>query len=193
MKIARTLYPVQALGPGKRIAIWVQGCTRRCPGCANPELWDLDGVDDMPLDYVVAMVRSALRSYQLNGLTLTGGEPFLQAIEIVQLIDAVSDLCDDILVFSGYTYNELLNSNDPAVSAMLNAISVIVDGPYQREMNLSEKLRGSSNQNIIILSSKSKEKYEKYLSSGEKIFENFVASNGVISVGIHPPDFDVPQ
>lgn len=193
MKIARTLYPVQALGPGKRIAIWVQGCTRRCPGCANPELWDLDGVDDMPLDYVVAMVRSALRSYQLNGLTLTGGEPFLQAIEIVQLIDAVSDLCDDILVFSGYTYNELLNSNDPAVSAMLNAISVIVDGPYQREMNLSEKLRGSSNQNIIILSSKSKEKYEKYLSSGEKIFENFVASNGVISVGIHPPDFNVPQ
>lgn len=158
MRLARVLYPVHTLGPGERIVIWVQGCEKRCDGCANPELWEKGKVRDTPIDYVIGMVRSAIRNYHLTGITITGGEPFLQAEELSHLLASIQDLCDDCLVFSGYTFQQLIISTDTGIQNFLKHISVLVDGPYIKEYNNAEKLRGSSNQNII------------YLNKGEKSY-----------------------
>lgn len=191
MRLARVLYPVHTLGPGDRIVIWVQGCEKRCDGCANPELWEKDGVKSVPIEYVIGMVRSAIRHYNLTGITITGGEPFLQAEELSHLLSSIQDLCDDCLVFSGYTYEQLKNSKQSGIKDFLQHISVLIDGPYLKEYNKAEILRGSTNQNIIYLNKKVKQLYNDYLrSEHENRFEQFIAEDGVISVGIHPSDFD---
>lgn len=191
MWLSRVLYPVHTLGPGDRIVIWVQGCEKRCDGCANPELWEKKGVKPVPIEYVIGMVRSAIRHYNLTGITITGGEPFLQADELSHLLSSIQDLCDDCLVFSGYTYEQLNNSKELGIQGFLQHISVLVDGPYIKEYNKAEKLRGSTNQNIIYLNKEAKKLYNDYLRSKHGIrFEQFIAEDGVISVGIHPSDYD---
>lgn len=191
MRLARVLYPVHTLGPGDRIAIWVQGCDKRCDGCANPELWEKDVVESVPIEYVIGIVRSAIRRYNLTGITITGGEPFLQAEELSHLLSSIQDLCDDCLVFTGYIFEQLNNSKNKGIHDFLRHISVLVDGPYLKEYNKGEKLRGSTNQNIIYLNKKVKRLYNDYLrSKQDRRFEQFIAEDGVISVGIHPSDFD---
>lgn len=191
MRVARVLYPVHSLGPGERIVIWVQGCDRRCDGCANPELWDKNKVIDIPLSFLIGMVRSAIKNYKLTGITITGGEPFLQSKELSTLLKSINDICSDILVFSGYTYQQLVYSQDKDIHDFLNGISVLIDGPYLKEKNLSEKLRGSRNQNMLFLDPKIKDQYNEYIhNKHEKRFEQFFAEDGIISVGIHPPDYE---
>lgn len=178
------LYPVESLGPGRRIAVWVQGCERRCEGCANPELWDMNQGAKVPLDILVAMVRSAIKTYQLDGVTITGGEPMLQAVELAQMLDRVRNLCDDVLLFTGYYYHELAAHKE--MQDLLSRISMLVDGPYIQAENQSEILRGSANQGMRMLDASKAQKYMDYLEAGRHRIDDFDGENGIISVGIHP-------
>ena len=191
MRIGRILYPVSSLGPGKRLGIWVQGCGRSCEGCANPELQPMDIAKEMPLDIVILMARTAITLYGLDGISITGGEPMLQAGELSDLVSALSDICSDVLVFSGFTLEELQGMNDNVIDGFLSKISVLVDGPYIKDRNRGEKLRGSDNQRIHFLDRTTKELYLSYLSSENRVADTFIADNGVIAVGIHPQDFSV--
>lgn len=188
MRIGRILYPIKALGPGTRIGIWVQGCPRECPGCANPELQP-EEAKDMPLALVTGLVIAAVKSYGLDGITLTGGEPVLQAGELSVLLDKVRPYCSDVLMFTGYRMKELQEMHDRDVDHLLSRVSVLVDGPYVQELNMAERLRGSTNQEIHFLKENIRAKYEPYLSMNERTMDNFVAQDGVVSVGIHPRGF----
>ena len=161
------LYPVESLGPGRRIAVWVQGCERRCEGCANPELWDMNQGANVPLDILVAMVRSAIKTYQL-----------------AQMLDRVRNLCDDVLLFTGYYYHELAAHKE--MYDLLSRISMLVDGPYIQAENQSEILRGSANQGMRMLDASKAQKYMDYLEAGRHRIDDFDGENGIISVGIHP-------
>lgn len=189
MRVARILYPVHSLGPGDRIVIWVQGCKQRCVGCANPDLWAIDGVGETPINFLVGMIRSAIKNYHLNGITITGGEPFLQAKELCFLLTAIQDICNDVLVFTGLIYEELQQSNDISIHDLIKKTSVLVDGPYIQELNQAELLRGSANQRILFLSKSVESLYREYISNSGHMSEQFFADNGIISVGIHPADF----
>jgi len=89
MYVDNILYPVTALGPGRRIVIWTAGCHRHCDGCANPELWEPRPYQKISPERLADMVSGLMiqKEGQVDGLTITGGEPFEQAQEICLFLD----------------------------------------------------------------------------------------------------------
>lgn len=188
MKIARIIYPVNVLGRGNRVGIWTAGCPHRCKGCSNPELWDDNNARNIDVSEVIKVVRN----FTVDGVTITGGEPFMQPEELHNLVQELSVITDDILVYSGYRLNELIAMNNIHVNAVLNQIAVLIDGRYIEERNQGQKLRGSDNQKIHILNSALKDNYEQYLSAlplASQV-QNYLSGGSVISVGIHKPSFE---
>jgi len=132
-------------GPGLRFVVFTQGCNLRCEGCHNPDTWDLSGGADIPVDELIAQMR---RNPLTDGLTLSGGEPFLQAAECVQLASAARELGLNVWTFTGYTFEQLLH--EPECRELLELTDVLVDGPFViSERSLSLKWRGSRNQRVI--------------------------------------------
>lgn len=105
-----------------------------------------------------------------------------QANDLQQLIVHLRAISEDILVYTGYSLNEL--SSD-----QLDGIAVLIDGEYIESRNNNCILRGSDNQLIHILDDRFRERYNDYLSSTDNQIQNFMTSDGVISVGIHKPNF----
>ena len=191
MNIARILYPVQVLGPGKRVGIWLSGCPRRCPGCSNPELWEFHDEYEVNTQSVVDMIAGVISNQEIDGFTITGGDPFYQPKELGELLSHLQKISVDILIYTGYTYEELLGSCDQDVRIALSMTGILIDGPYIEEKNDGSILRGSNNQRIIVLNPTLGDKYNRYLSiqfSNE--IQNFTSKDGVISVGIHRPGFN---
>ena len=182
MYVARVLYPVEVLGPGKRIGIWFCGCPRRCKGCSNPELWELQDRYLTSPKQVFELVMQIAKSYPIEGFTLTGGDPLYQADDLQELIRLLQTISDDILVYTVYSITEIN-------SEYLRGIAVLIDGEYIEGRNNDCILRGSDNQIIHILDPNYKEKYEEYLLQSTNQIQNFMTSDGVISVGIHKPNF----
>ncbi|WP_140397603.1 MULTISPECIES: 4Fe-4S single cluster domain-containing protein [unclassified Flavonifractor] len=169
---------VRTLGPGVRYALWVQGCPRRCPGCVAPEAQALDGGTALETG---ALAWEILLS-GAEGLTISGGEPFLQAEALAELIRTVRRKRDlGVIVYTGYRYEELLA--DPAARALLEETDLLIDGPYVKELDDGKSLRGSSNQRVIPLT----ERYRGELSlygRPERPTEAFVHGAEVHYVGV---------
>ena len=181
MYIDRVLYPVTSLGPGNRIVLWVAGCSRACKKCANPELWVRHEYQKIMPDRLVKAMQNVINN-GVDGVTIPGGEPFDQASQLYQFLDGLPDHMD-ILVFTGYSYEELLIKQESR--ELLSRIDVLIDGEYVDEWNDNQSaLRGSSNQRILYLNEEKKKKYEEYLKEGRKI-QNFVYDYKTVSVGIH--------
>lgn len=150
MQIERVYYPVKTLGYGNRIGIWTVGCRHGCFNCSNPELWDNDPDKDVSEKQIINMFTSI--PGQVDGVTITGGEPFQQAEELLSLVLYLyKELTQDILIYSGYTLEELQQWKNPTVDKVLAHIAVLIDGKYIEELNDNSSLRGSSNQRIHIL------------------------------------------
>lgn len=156
MQIDRFYFPVETLGYGKRMCIWTVGCPHHCYNCSNPELWDCN--DDKEIS-VLTMI-NAIKPYinKCDGITITGGDPFFQAKDLEYLLYELKSICEgDILVFSGYTFEEILNNSE--MNNCLKYIDVLIDGKYIDAMNDNKGLRGSSNQNIHILNKRFQYRY----------------------------------
>lgn len=182
MYVARVLYPVEVLGPGKRVGIWFCGCPRRCKGCSNPELWEFQDRYKTTPETIFEMIKSISKMHTIDGFTITGGDPFYQPENLKKLLDMLKVISDDIIVYTGYKLCELKPEN-------LENISVLIDGEYIEELNNNSLLKGSSNQEIYILDKTKKDKYNMYFKTENNKIQNFFTSDGVISVGIHKPDF----
>lgn len=131
-------------GPGFRYVIFVQGCPHHCKGCHNPESWNFSGGYDMSVDELYEEIKS---NPHLSGVTFSGGEPFEQAEELLELANRLD--CH-IMAYSGYTYEELLEKNDETINKLLEHINILVDGRYVEELrNLSLQYCGSENQRVI--------------------------------------------
>ena len=181
MYVDRVLYPITALGPGKRVAVWVAGCSRSCHKCANPELWQHHEYQKITPQRLLQAIRGVIGT-GIDGITITGGEPFDQAGELCEFLDGLPKSLD-ILAFSGYRYEELLKTDE--TRELLSKIDVLIDGEYVDEQNDNRSaLRGSTNQQIWFLNPDVQPGYERYLAEGRKI-QNFVYDYEIISVGIH--------
>lgn len=189
MNVARILYPVEVLGPGKRLGIWVCGCRRGCKGCSNPELWVQKPEYEVTVEDLMSLVRRISDSHKVDGFTISGGEPMDQPEGLSQLITQLSAYSKDILIYTGYRIDELKKREDPATNIILSRAAVLIDGEYREEENIDVPLRGSSNQRIHILIPEMAEGYEKYLASAHNQIQNFTTLNGVVSVGIHRKGF----
>ena len=134
-------------GPGRRCVIWVQGCNQRCTGCFNPETQDFSGGFDMSIRDLL----SWLPVGEVDGITFSGGEPFLQAAKLADLAAECRSLGLNVMVYSGFTYEELLASNSSATKALLNQVDILVDGPYMADVQPNHRWAGSGNQRVIYL------------------------------------------
>ena len=189
MNLARILYPVQVLGPGKRIGIWLCGCNRACKGCSNPELWTKRDEFEIDVANVASLIRKVAESHIVDGFTISGGEPFQQADELLLLLSYLTPISTDILIYTGYRLEELRELNSESVNGILDSAAVVVDGAYIEDLNDNSVLRGSSNQQIHILNPEHEDLYRKYLANTQNQIQNFSTTNGVVSVGIHRKTF----
>ena len=189
MKVARILYPVHTLGPGERLAIWTYGCNHGCPGCANPELWNPKRAKETDASSLRAYLEQLKGRGPIEGITITGGDPFLDMNSLKNLLGIVREYSEDILVYTGFLFDEIKKENK--AEEILADIAVLIDGPYIEAQNKGHVLKGSENQTIYYLKKQYEESYKKYIAEnqGKYLVENFPANGGVISVGIHKPDF----
>ena len=190
MYVARILYPVEVLGPGQRIGLWLSGCDRKCAGCSNPELWAQRENQRIDVSRLTALIHRLSLDRRVDGMTITGGEPMAQAEELSAFLSRVTDITDDILIYTGYTLEELRLMHDPAVEDVLHRVAVLIDGDYRAELNDGSRLRGSSNQRVHIFKEALRSKYETYM-LGENQIQNFSLDGGIVSAGIHRPDYEM--
>jgi anaerobic ribonucleoside-triphosphate reductase activating protein len=154
LNIANIAPRTQALGPGTRAAIWVQGCPLDCVGCLAPK-W-IPFVTATPL--TVEEVLQKLDLDSITGLTFSGGEPMEQAAGLAALVRVARQKKQlDLICFTGYRYERLLkNPPNNGVAGLLAQVDVLIDGPYVQSLNNAVGLRGSSNQRVIHLTSRLK-------------------------------------
>jgi len=150
LKLYNLAYPVTALGPGRRVAVWVAGCPLRCKGCITPHLLSSDAGKS------IAVPRLAKRLLRLpvaiDGVTLTGGEPFAQAEALLALLCVLKAERPhwNVLTFSGFTLRQW-QRGDAAQRQLLQQIDVLVDGPYLAGQPGRHPLTASANQQLHLL------------------------------------------
>jgi anaerobic ribonucleoside-triphosphate reductase activating protein len=152
LQVAQTVACTEAEGPGKRFALWFQGCPLRCPGCCNPEFLPFHDRNSRPLGSVLAELADAHERHGVEGITLLGGEPLAHAAGAVALARAARARGLSVMVFSGYMLEQTRELPEPAVAELLTLTDILVDGPYVRELPDTERRWiGSTNQSIHFL------------------------------------------
>lgn len=132
-------------GPGFRTSIYFAGCNHRCPGCHNPSTWPVEAGRDYSLEEVLEII-----GRNRFNVTFSGGDPMLQAAQVLPLAKAIHALGYTIWCYTGFTYEQVL-AND-TMSRLLPYIDVLVDGPFiQSERSTEILFRGSTNQRLIDL------------------------------------------
>ena len=134
-------------GPGIRFTTFCQGCPHHCPGCQNPETWPFEGGFEVTPEEVVEHVK---RNPLTRGVTFSGGEPFAQAAAHAELARQLKAAGYEVASYTGYTFEQLLEEQDPAKLDLLQQLDILVDGPFrQEELSLELRFRGSANQRIL--------------------------------------------
>lgn len=170
-----------ALGPGKRFAIWVQGCPFNCQGCMTP--------DSIPFRkekvYTITRLVEKIKKVQnLEGITISGGEPFMQAEQISELIQKIKDFNPFVnyIVYSGFKLDRLKWN---AAKKLLKEIDVLIDGLYVNKLNNNKGIRGSTNQKIHFITNRLID-HKRYFEEKERNQEKHRKKDGILFVGLRP-------
>lgn len=143
--ISRLHFPVTALGPGRRVGLWFQGCSIRCPGCISRDTWEA-GTGETGLQAVEAeLVRLAPRA---EGLTVSGGEPFDQPEALAAVLRKWRSISRrSTLVFTGRAFDQTRSW----LATHRDLVDAMVTGPYVASASQTLALRGSDNQELHVL------------------------------------------
>ena len=140
----------RSLGPGTRAVVWLQGCCFRCPGCIAPEMLKFRGGSPTPVE---ALADQLLALDGIDGVTFSGGEPFMQAPALASLIDRIRVRRDlSFMSYTGFTLDELRARGEQGQLDLLSRLDLLVDGRYRRDEHTTLLWRGSQNQQIHFLS-----------------------------------------
>ena len=144
LRVGHIVPDTEAEGPGRRFAIWVQGCPLRCPSCCNPELLPFAGGTEWTIDALLARI---VTTPDIEGVTFLGGEPMSQPGGVLALARAVRAAGLSVMVFTGFTLAELRARKRADIDELLRHIDLLVDGRYDREQPDTERRWiGSRNQ-----------------------------------------------
>lgn len=138
MRIAGTLPCSFVNGDGARYVVFVQGCRHRCKGCQNPETWDFNGGREVSVAEIAADFRSRRL---LDGITLSGGDPFYQQEACLELLSLLPDV--NVWIYTGFEYEEICDTE------LAKRADVLVVGKYIEGLRCEGKPYGSSNQRIV--------------------------------------------
>ncbi len=184
LRIHELLPASRANGPGARAVVWVQGCSLGCPGCFNPLTHPARGGRTVPVEDLVEEVLG-LRD-EIEGLTVSGGEPLQQLAPVAALLDGVRAQSDlSTLLFTGYTWQELQRMS--GASRLLDCLDVVLAGRYDASRRLARDLRGSANKTAHFLT----DRYTLEDLQGIPAAEVTISASGkVVSTGIDPVILD---
>jgi len=186
LRWSRFVPATAAEGPGLRAAVWVQGCSVRCPGCFNPHMWAERGalLDD-PADLASRWVEDA-RAAGAEGLTLLGGEPFDQADALATVAEAFRDAGLGVMAFSGYTLDRLQAwaAERDGVARLLAATDLLCDGPYLADLpDTRRPWIGSQNQSIRALTPRYAAEVDRIARDGGRdALEVRISADGAVAV-----------
>ena len=138
-------------GPGIRFVVFAQGCPHGCPGCHNPQTHDFNGGYPCTIDKILKAIDE---NPLLRGVTFSGGDPVCQPAGFWALAKEVKKRCLDIVMYSGYTFEELceMASHNEDLDGLLHQVDYLIDGHYEENLrDLTLPFRGSSNQRMIDL------------------------------------------
>lgn len=164
ISINKAHYPVTVLGPGTRLGIWLQGCSIGCKGCVSRDTWVRDPGREMTVAQLMTWSKQTTQD-KLDGVTISGGEPFDQPAALGALLDALifwrtqNKLDFDILCYSGHPYATLQKKHQK----LLDKLDALIPEPYIDAKPLTHLWRGSSNQTLQLLSARGIAKYTPYL------------------------------
>ncbi|MCA9566643.1 MAG: radical SAM protein [Myxococcales bacterium] len=145
MRIAHVVPDTDAEGPGRRFALWTQGCSLRCKGCCNPELFGPGGTE-RSVDDLLAEITS---TPGIEGVSLLGGEPTEQS-DLLALCAGVQAAGLTVMLYSGHL-RETIEARHPG---LLDHVDLLVDGPFDvHQRDDSRRWIGSRNQRLHVLSS----------------------------------------
>ncbi len=184
INIAQLCPSSTTLGPGRRFVLWVQGCPFKCRNCISPEWIPMRTAQVMPVQELAEQI---LNQPEIEGLTISGGEPFLQGSALSELLAIV--LAErpslNVLVFTGFQLDAL---NWPEAQAFLQHIDVLIAGLYVEKKNDGRGLRGSRNQVVHYLTPRL-EAHRYELEEAPRDLEFHIDDSGVLLVGIPEKNF----
>jgi anaerobic ribonucleoside-triphosphate reductase activating protein len=186
LNIAEICTATQTLGPGQRFAIWVQGCCFNCQNCISPDWIPMIKGNLMEPKLLANMVLSTPNT---EGITVSGGEPMLQAEALFELFTFLRQEQDiSIICFTGFTLEQLRSKCDRNIEQVLNMIDVLIDGQYVSKLNDNKGWRGSSNQVVHFLSSRYLSQANLFLER-ERNVEIHLRNEAALMIGIPPHNF----
>ncbi len=179
LNVAAICENTNSLGPGNRFVIWVQGCCFNCYNCESPD-WKSN--DEANVVDPVLLAELIAEYEEITGITISGGEPLLQAEALTLLLERLLILRPDlnVLLFTGYEYK---NIHSERAKQLLALTDVIIAGPYIDDLNDNKGLRGSINQEIIFQTDRMKS-YKDYFINQNRTLEFHIRENEILMVGL---------
>ena len=180
--ISHYVETTKVLGPYNRSALWVHGCCFNCQGCIAKEM--NSGFSQTITSKCIAEVFANIDNTE--GITISGGEPFLQSEALAEMIAYVKKKRDyGVIVYTGFNYDELKKSSDNDINKLLEKIDIIIDGQYIKELDDGKPFRGSSNQRIIELTDRYHSIIQEYYNESDKRnIEINIKEKNVYMVGV---------
>jgi len=179
LNLASHLYPVTTLGPGNRYAIWVQGCPFSCKGCCTP---DYIPFTKASMIQVEELAHEILKKDSIDGVTLSGGEPFAQAEALSLLILHIKSQRPDMnfISFTGFSFEKLKSKEQ---IKLLGLLDLVITELFVEDLNTEFGLSGSENQKFIFLTSRL-DAFREEIEKGKKKIQSFILNDQIVQVGI---------
>lgn len=171
------------LGPGNRAVLWVYGCCFSCEGCIGGRYKSGSFFETTAAEAAQWYLDSGA-----CGLTISGGEPMLQAEALAKMVDRIRREKDcGVIVYTGFVYEELLEKakREVAVGGFLRQIDLLIDGPYRRELDRNQPYRGSENQRLLPLTDRYLRELDSYYGQAEgRRVELHLSRTGSLLAGV---------
>jgi len=149
LRVFRIYHNSVVEGPGRRSVLQTAGCTLRCPGCFVPETHPLDGGVEMAVGEIIRQLLGR-EGEPRDGVTILGGEPFLQPSGLLALMRALKRRCEHITLYTGHTLEQLNARPEAYIKPILELTDILIDGPFVKELSTNAgEWRGSTNQRIL--------------------------------------------
>lgn len=183
LSVNRTAYPVTALGPGRRLGLWVQGCSLHCEGCVSADTWDEDLGTYVDATELALTVSELIADEHLDGLTITGGEPLQQPEALAEFLAAFRGRCGrevGVLVFTGYEEGDVRDH----FGRITSLVDALVCGPYNASLVQDDGLIASANQTVYATTQLGEDSLVDYISSAQRQLQVHVGESEIVFAGI---------
>ncbi|MDD3352019.1 4Fe-4S single cluster domain-containing protein [Zoogloea sp.] len=190
LALSRVHFPVTTLGPGRRLGIWVQGCSIRCPGCISSDTW-ATRTPDVDVAELLENIQPWLQ--ECDGITISGGEPFEQPEAFKQLLRGIRQLSGvSILAYSGQSLEALENSD----VVKQGLVDCLISDPFEVNMGQTKYLRGSDNQRMTCLTALGHEVFgflDRYATDDDRRLDVMFDANGEVWLAGIPRRGDISR